>query len=734
MQLTSDVSLSTQEDFKLLTEENFIALRFFSYFYIYDTQTESEKNEAQTYFQNFFIKIFTSDSLQNFISDLEKGSSKSDTELEEAGLSRELISFFHNYALYINEIRKPNPDSVKCKELANKLHFGIDFFVSNGFFPLNSPEIKQLYDRIQQDASVAESEILQLENKKYADAVDPQLSISHKHLIALRLISYYETETDKKPSAKEMELMQDFLKSAQGDMKLNAALRKMADIGDEKLNERGLSRSSINHVAYYIYKTRRISVFNSALERLFRNYQNDQQGISTTEQDKISLAEYGSVCDVASLDSIMQFWERKGFLSDDNDLLKLRANAEKASSVTEALENKFGNTLQQNTVPGKIVLNKMHKENIFLGLCNSFLMKFAEKFITKHRHTSKLFTSDQAGLQLSHVDGEALESRFSMSEYLYSDVYRIKIESLIPKEQQDKLRMALGEDWLKKVYGMYGKIERDIHDGTISRFSHLTTPLHKNRDKRLMFSWLPFGLGNKKFSKNDFEQIHTQVRGEFYQKGTHEMLCSEFVAHTTIAALVELNAQLKDVVGVEAQMVRMPFGEHEDLRAMHPDRLVSVLKQAGCIEEEVRAPMVAAFFREESKGSAPQPQTEQIQQSELNKELDRVLENKDSYADAINKKLGISNKNILALRLMSYYDSHLEVKPTEQERKIIQDFLKAAKGNAQLNIALKKIVRMGEKSLNAIGLYKTELERVIAYASRTKDLDAFRFDGRERDK
>ncbi len=55
----------------------------------------------------------------------------------------------------------------------------------------------------------------------------------------------------------------------------------------------------------------------------------------------------------------------------------------------------------------------------------------------------------------------------------YSDTYVIKIEKLIPLEQQEKLKEVFGPGWVGIVNGMYKSIEREMHDETIRKFSGL---------------------------------------------------------------------------------------------------------------------------------------------------------------------------------------------------------------------------------------------------------------------
>jgi len=232
--------------------------------------------------------------------------------------------------------------------------------------------------------------------------------------------------------------------------------------------------------------------------------------------------------------------------------------------------------------------------------------------VTKHGHAAnlyysqkKLLNSEEKGPTLSHINPEYKSEKFELSDYLYSDVYKINVGALIPEEQKNKLKETYGDNWLEKANGMYAKIERDIHDDTVRRFGKLQT-IQEGQVLRGLLGLLK----HKQTEKNDFKRIHGRVYSDFYRTSDTRMLCSEFIAHTTIAALYELNEQLKkDILEVQkkkeiksppdpGQVVTIPF-EHENLERVHPDRLIQVLKKSGCIERYAPVPIVEDLFKKE---------------------------------------------------------------------------------------------------------------------------------------
>jgi hypothetical protein len=76
---------------------------------------------------------------------------------------------------------------------------------------------------------------------------------------------------------------------------------------------------------------------------------------------------------------------------------------------------------------------------------------------------------------LKRIGNEFSEGSVLQNNYLYSDAYKLNLAKLIPLAQQEKLKEAYGENWLEVVNGMYKKIERDLHDGTIRKFGGLVS-------------------------------------------------------------------------------------------------------------------------------------------------------------------------------------------------------------------------------------------------------------------
>ena len=456
------------------------------------------------------------------------------------------------------------------------------------------------------------------EDEEFANAIDPHLGLPNKHAIPLKIIANRD-QSQLLPY--DIKIVQWFLKSIQGDMELNKKLLQLQI-------KSGLSKSmqnAIGSLITYTYKTRHLSTFSKTFKKLKDNSANVQAGKPSVESDKISLPEYASAHDIAKIAPFMDLLANTGLLGNDSELNALRENAKKTSEIMQQMEVDFRSTRLDS--PGTIVFDDTQKKSAVYDKAPSFFDTVANWFVTKYNHASKMFTNQQNKSTLSHANIErTATNEFSMREYLYADIYKIKIEALIPQEQQKSLRLALGENWQQTVNALYANIEREIHDNTVQRFSKVNTSVSWWRHiKTALYNCIPFGIGYKKFSTNDFNKIHQQVFGEFYKKGDHRLMCSEFVAHTTIAALVKLDAHLKEVLEqynkkMEKQnktqitiptdrLVTIPFGEHEDLELMHPERLLQVLQEHHCVEKANAVPKAVMSWMSQSQ-TTPEPPEE----------------------------------------------------------------------------------------------------------------------------
>ena len=129
--------------------------------------------------------------------------------------------------------------------------------------------------------------------------------------------------------------------------------------------------------------------------------------------------------------------------------------------------------------------------------------------------------------------------------------------------------------------GMENQINSKLYDKAINFEVASETDMNISG----LSDFIPFG--HKQISANDFEKITDMLLNSDSKKS---MLCSEFSAHIIIASIVELNRKIaKDMedkgMKPHQEVIKIPFGKHENLHRVHPDRLLNILKDAGCAEK-----------------------------------------------------------------------------------------------------------------------------------------------------
>ncbi len=207
-------------------------------------------------------------------------------------------------------------------------------------------------------------------------------------------------------------------------------------------------------------------------------------------------------------------------------------------------------------------------------------------------------------------------------------MYKVDPIALIPKEKHQLLEQVYGKNWQAEVANKFQAIENQIHGNLHDRFGGLSASGNKDQYLAGLANLIPFG--HKKMSANDFGELHKKVMEGGFAKGS-KMLCSEFCATTIAASIVELDKQIKEdirkskvgkLTGVDLDketIVKVPFGKHENLHKMHPDRLLKVLKSHNCVQPVVttatkyvtdKAVKIGKALKEKTKTKKPPVKTD----------------------------------------------------------------------------------------------------------------------------
>ncbi len=397
---------------------------------------------------------------------------------------------------------------------------------------------------------------------------------------------------DNPPSKETKELMQKFFENAVGNTNLNSFLNQDGVKADISYAGYLTKSTAINQIAYFSFKTRNLDKMEHVLEKLDKVHQAAISGKPLDVKDKITLKEFAVASDLAKTLPLLEEMNKSGFIEGNEKLEKMYKNASKAKEIISHLEKENTKELQ-NVGPGVIVLDNTFKKSNILNKVMSFVDKVITLF-SSHGHASMLHFNQADKAQRSHINPNLQHDDFDINKQLYSNMYKVDPVALIPKENHILLKQVYGENWKQEVANKFKMIENEIHTKAHDKFGNLSASSEKEQHLAGLANVIPFG--HKQLKSNDFKELHNKVMsGGYAKEKDSNMLCSEFCATTIVASIVELDKQIKEDLGksklgkqigvdLTKDIVQVPFGKHENLHKMHPDRLLKVLKDHNCVE------------------------------------------------------------------------------------------------------------------------------------------------------
>lgn len=210
--------------------------------------------------------------------------------------------------------------------------------------------------------------------------------------------------------------------------------------------------------------------------------------------------------------------------------------------------------------------------------------------------------------KIHHIVQEYRESEANIKLQAQCVFLRIHPEELLEKDPQIEaaLRKQYGDNYRSKMDAMYRKIQDSLHD-----MLSADSPAKKGKYARVKNSFkhmMKTGLAHWFFplqkrlrkSRTEFEAAHTRVYGEKSIKKA-KYHCTEFVAEITIAALSELDRELRNELGEEfanRPIIRLPFSERERVRFLGPARLIEELKKRGAITQVPPNPVLVELLKQ----------------------------------------------------------------------------------------------------------------------------------------
>lgn len=443
--------------------------------------------------------------------------------------------------------------------------------------------------RIEIDAEIARVEA----DSEYAQSNSP-LGVSRQQ--AVSLLAYCDALTNPPPSEAQKRIVAPFLDNAIGNTELNKGINI---VNTQSLADTGLTSANLGDLRTFTHKTRHLDKFDKIVDKMKEVNAHLQAGTDLDPSRRLSLAEYAMVSDMSKIQPMLDRMNTAGLLEGSPKLQKLHADSQVALQLVTKLDTEYKRDMQIE--PGTLVFDNSQKKSAVKGMAMAFMDRLVDAVITKHGHASALYmgadsrrpdVGDQ--VRISHVNPRHETRGFDMGEFLYADIYKIDLEKLISPANQAKIQARYGDNWKAALAAEYRTVERDLHDTHVRNLGGIHAGVKGQQTKAGLMTFTA-KIGYKKAGKKDFEDVRQKMFSDHYNNNNCDMLCSSFVARTTIASLMELNRRVATAVGVSAdnELIKVPIGKHENLSVMHPDRLLSVLKDKGCLVK-VEGPAVIA--------------------------------------------------------------------------------------------------------------------------------------------
>jgi hypothetical protein len=421
--------------------------------------------------------------------------------------------------------------------------------------------------------------------------IEQETNIPQEVLINIRLLHKAVVDNVILPHD-EKEKVQSLLVGMIGNQSLN---RRIGTLSSMSCRDTGISTIATQPLKDISYRTRNLDQISDDLHEIWDNFQGVLSGSKTLEQnEKITLKQYGILYDLAILNATLETCDKLGLIQGNERLEQLYRQTQPAATIVSHLDNTFNQAFTMPT--GAVVFDDTYKKSEIYGKELNFFEKLIAIAVTRYGHASKGIAKPSSKGEevntISHINPEYKKEQFNLRNYLYSDVYAINIANLIEPDKQARLKEHLGEDWLQQVEQLFSNIEREIHD--MGRNDHVLADGGKTR--LIQIGTVALQGGHKNWLVRD--HINDDVRDDILGKGRWDqesrsqsrILCSEFVGKTIIAAIEELNTQLKqklaeiEVDNVPSVIVRNPISEYEKLHVLTPQRLLSAMEKSGAIE------------------------------------------------------------------------------------------------------------------------------------------------------
>ncbi|BBB15356.1 uncharacterized protein RVIR1_08730 [Candidatus Rickettsiella viridis] len=414
-------------------------------------------------------------------------------------------------------------------------------------------------------------------------------------------LSYIELQYKHLPiSDAQLKDIQTLLAECLGDMDMNT---KIDSLTNQSPNDTGISSNTIAFIKTFTYRTRHLSKIANDLDTIFERFQQAKSGKLLKAHEKITLEQYGILYDLAHLNPYVKLMDAVKLIFDNETLEQLLCITNNAQTIIGHLDDTFAQSFKMPI--GSVVFNNTSARALIHQTHLNFFDKLTA-FVTKFDHVSKGILSSEGINKISHIIPTYKEEELTLHEYLYSDIYKIKLEKMIAPSSQKILKEKLGDNWLKQLEDAYSIIEGKLHDKASAQYLHFTANMNNRKAIEIATTWLQGGHKNLFFRDHSNEDFRDHFFNHFFSDSSNKpetrILCSQFVGISLIAAVQELNLQInealtkKGVTELPKNIIKSPISKREKLYLLTPERLLDAMKKRGVLEKVPMPAEVSKFI------------------------------------------------------------------------------------------------------------------------------------------
>lgn len=379
----------------------------------------------------------------------------------------------------------------------------------------------------------------------------------------------------------------------------------------------GISQEAVELAMTLSYNFKTPELFAPLVERLESVMAKIESGQDISADEKFTRRELGLLQKCAKLarnsgeneKGVLAHLEPLGVLGRDPALEKLQKLSNQAQMLLERAQKVFASQIDYQD--GDLVANVGRQKFEIAGRKPNGEEEIHFRLVTPYCHGAKIFKENGKVMQ-SHVMGNYLQNEFTLSEELYSEVWRLDVSALMPKKIHDSLKELYGEDWQTAVQNKYQAIENHIQQNKQGQFNDLKNPWERRISAgKADYLW----GGHRRKEERDFEKLADKMLAEtaVQEERMTIMICSEFVTKTTLAALVKLNRELSQELGdhlikkgetekgeqlkAQRNVFELPYSKKERLKYVHPGRMIDLLADRRCVKQIAKPKIIGQLLR-----------------------------------------------------------------------------------------------------------------------------------------